>query len=407
MKAHKKKHIRDPIHGSIELSEAEVKLLDTPQMQRLRNIKQNGLCYLVYPALNLTRFEHSLGVMHLAGKLGTNIGLESDDINILRAAGLLHDVGHCALSHTSDDLLELFSLTHEKIAADIINREIIGDILEEQGIDKKKISSLIIGEDEGILGEIISSESDIDKMDYLIRDSYHAGVAYGVIDSERIIRTVKIVEDNRGAQRIALDYRGLEALESLLIGRNMMFQTVYRHHAKRIAEAMVSNVLVHVFNTKNKLKQFLKFDDISLFSYMRKTRSEYARDIFKRIEHRRLFKSVFAEKIEPIHEMFRKELKNNKRKIEKKICNDMDIPEGYLLLDMPQSKLPDFKLLIDDRGTLKKIFELSEIARALGRSEMEKLTFCVYIDPKYRSRVENLNMQNYIEYSQKSLTKFL
>ena len=122
------KIIRDPIHGNVELNEIELKLLDTPHMQRLRHIKQNWLCYLVYPAMNSTRFEHSLGVMHLAGKVADHLGLVEERKN-LKLAGLLHDVGHCAFSHTSDHLLSRFGFDHEENSSRIIlDTEIFGHL---------------------------------------------------------------------------------------------------------------------------------------------------------------------------------------------------------------------------------------------------------------------------------------
>ena len=152
------KIIRDPLHGSITLNDLELELVDSPEFQRLRNIKQNGLCYLVYPAMNSSRFEHSLGVMHLAGRLADQLEYDKEMCQQLRVAGLLHDIGHCAFSHTSDDLLVRMGHSHEENAVKIIAKTEIGDILEEHGIDGKKIANLINGK--GNLGKLISSEID-------------------------------------------------------------------------------------------------------------------------------------------------------------------------------------------------------------------------------------------------------
>ena len=392
------KIIRDPIHGNIELNEIELKLLDTAEMQRLRHIKQNGLCYLVYPAMNSTRFEHSLGVMHLAGKVAEHLNLKEERQN-LRIAGLLHDIGHCAFSHTSDHLLSRFGFDHEKNSSRIILNTEISDILNAYGVSAKKISDLVTGK--GNLSKIISSEIDVDKMDYLNRDSYSAGVAYGIIDLERIIHTLKLI-----GNEIVVGSGGLEAAEALLIGRNMMHQTIYRHHTKRIVESMFANAVNYLLdNKKLNYEKFLVMDDIDLVYTLRNSEG-YAKEIMNRIDGRELFKRVFAEKINKTMESFRAEISKNKKEIENKISDDAGIPRGFLLLDMPSSELSEFKVLVEYDNELKKIDEVSELAKALEKAELERLTFCIYADPRYRENIKNLDIEDYIQYTQTMLKKF-
>ncbi|MEA1925332.1 MAG: HD domain-containing protein, partial [Candidatus Altiarchaeota archaeon] len=332
-----RKTIRDPIHGSIPLSDLELMLLDTPLMQKMRRIKQNGLCFLVYPAMNSTRFEHSLGVMHLAGLVADHLDLEEKQRMALKAAGLLHDIGHCAFSHTSDKLLARMGESHEEISTHLILDSEISDILRESGIRPAEVSDLVNGR--GGFGKIISSEIDVDKMDYLIRDSYYAGVAYGIIDLERIIYGIKLVKG-----RVVISRRSLEAVESLLISRTMMYQTVYRHHTKRIVEAMFSQALNDLIeNKKVSYDDFLCMDDTDLV-YVSRHSGGYSQDIMERIDDRRLFKSVFNERLCLVEENFRKELSENRRGIQKKISEDYGIEEGYVLLDLPESKMSEFRV---------------------------------------------------------------
>ena len=392
------KIIRDPLHGNVELNEIELKLLDTPQMQRLRHIKQNGLCYLVYPAMNSTRFEHSLGVMHLAGKVAEHLGLV-EEREELKLAGLLHDVGHCAFSHTSDHLLSRFGFDHEENSSRIILDTEISDILNDCGISPKNISDLVTGK--GSLSKIISSEIDVDKMDYLIRDSYYAGVAYGIIDVERIIHKLKIVDGE-----IVIGSGGLEAAESLLINRNMMHQTIYRHHAKRIAESMFAGAVNSLLdNSKITYEKFLTMDDIDLV-YTLRNAGGYAGEIMERIDSRKLFKRVFVEKINKTLESFRDDISKNKKRIENKISDDAKIPPGYLLIDMPSSELSEFKVLVEYDNELRKIDEVSELAKALEKAELQRLTFCIYSDMKYKENIKNLDIDDYIQYTQTMLKNF-
>jgi len=392
------KIIRDPIHGNIELNEIELKLLDTPEVQRLRHIKQNGLCYLVYPAMNSTRFEHSLGVMHLAGKVADHLNLVAERHD-LRIAGLLHDIGHCAFSHTSDHLLSRFGFNHEENSSRIILETGISDILNSYGISPGKISDLVTGK--GNLSKIISSEIDVDKMDYLLRDSYYAGVAYGIIDLERIIHTLKLA-----GGEIIVGSGGLEAAESLLIGRNMMHQTIYRHHTKRIVESMFANAVNSLLDDgKITYDSFLGMDDIDLVYTLRNS-GGYAGEIMNRIDSRKLFKRVFAEKINKTLRSFRGEISKNKKEIENKISDDAKIPRGFLLMDMPYSEMSEFKVLVEYDNELRRIDEVSELAKALEKAELERLTFCIYADPKYRDNVKNLDIDDYIQYTQTMLKKF-
>jgi len=394
------KTIRDPIHGTIALSELELELLDTPQLQRLRNIKQNGLCYLIYPAMNSTRFEHSLGVMHLAKLVGEHLNLKDEEKVKLGVAGLLHDIGHCAFSHTSDDILVRMGHSHEENSSLIIEKTDISEILTSNGINPREISDLIKGE--GNLAKIISSEIDVDKMDYLIRDAYYAGVAYGVIDLERIIYGMKLVDDDMVVSR-----GSLEAVESLLISRNMMYQTVYRHHTKRIVEAMFKHALLDMIDRKKLgYEEFIQLDDIDLVYRMRNS-GGYSEDITERIDERRLFKIVFQENISAIEDNFREDMTENSEKIEGEIAKDFGIGEGYVLLDIPEVKLSEFKVLVEFDNELKRIDEISPLANALEKSEQEKLTFCFYALPEDMEKFREFNPEKYIEFSQTRLGKFI
>ena len=395
------KTIRDPIHGNITLSDIELRLLDTPQLQRMRRIKQNGLCYLIYPAMNSTRFEHSLGVMHLAGRVADHLELGREEKINLRIAGLLHDIGHCAFSHTSDAVLNKIGISHEENSIQMIIRTEIADILKENGINPIEVTELITGR--GRFGKIISSEIDVDKMDYLIRDSYYAGVAYGIIDLERIIYGMKIIKEE-----MVIDRGSLEAVESLLISRNMMYQTVYRHHTKRIVESMFSEALNDLLeNGKVGYDEFLLMDDIDLVYVLRHS-GGYSQDIMKRIDERRLFKTFFQENLSAVNENFRKEMYENKHKIQERIADDYGIEKGYLLLDMPESKMSEFMIKVEDSdGELRRIDEISNLAKVLEKSEIEKLNFCIYAPLEEFKKLKNFNAEGYIEFEQTRLKRYM
>ena len=182
----KKKFIRDSVYGDIRLNEFEVRIMDMPQFQRLRRIKQLGLISLIYPGATHTRFEHSVATMNHGSKLAEELGLTNDEIELIRASGLLHDIGHGPFSHVSEGVL---SFPHEELTKYVVTETSMRDLLEEK-FDVNEIVDIVNGK--GDLGPIVSGELDVDRMDYLLRDSHNTGVTYGKIDYERLISNLKL-----------------------------------------------------------------------------------------------------------------------------------------------------------------------------------------------------------------------
>ncbi|MEM3259661.1 MAG: HD domain-containing protein [Thermoplasmata archaeon] len=194
------KIIHDSVHGSIKVEEPLLSILELPEVQRMSNVRQLGLNYLVFPGANHTRLEHSLGVAHVAGEIGKNLNLKNEENILLKVSGLLHDIGHPPFSHALEDFIYKKSgLTHEDVGEKIIRGEIkliddyyernhsLYEILEKNGIDSRQIISIIkynkrkMGFNEhNYLGEIISGNLDADQLDYLLRDSHYTGVAFGI-----------------------------------------------------------------------------------------------------------------------------------------------------------------------------------------------------------------------------------
>ena len=214
----KKKFIRDSVYGDINLSEFEVKVMDMPQFQRLRRIKQLGLISLIYPGATHTRFEHCLGTMNLGSKLAEELELDQDDVDLIRISALLHDIGHGPFSHVSEGVL---SFPHEELTRYVVTQTSMRDLLEEK-FDVNEIADIINGK--GHLGPIVSGELDVDRMDYLLRDSHNTGVSYGIIDYERIISNLKL-EDG-----LILDIKGVQAAEGALVSRYFSLEERFKRH---------------------------------------------------------------------------------------------------------------------------------------------------------------------------------
>ncbi len=232
-KIHGVKRIYDEVHGYIELSGVELKIVDSAVFQRLRFVRQLAAAWYVYPGATHTRFSHSLGVMHIMGLVTSrliDLGYiySIDDVQLLRLAALLHDIGHTPFSHAIEPFYKYkLNIGHEDLSKIVIlENSDIREILSSYGYDPKTIVALLEGRyKEPLYNQLLSSDVDVDRMDYLIRDALHTGVAYGSIDLQRIIAT--LVVDGEG--NLAILDKGIDALENFYLARMHMYKTVYYH----------------------------------------------------------------------------------------------------------------------------------------------------------------------------------
>jgi hypothetical protein len=243
-------NIRDPVWNNIRLDPFTRRLVDTPDFQRLRYVRQLGLAYLVYPGATHSRFEHALGTYSLARRAlallderGDLAALPAEECRIVRAAAILHDIGHYPFSHA---LEEIGVLHHEQVARPLLTRGPIAEALVgELGPDApSRVLALITGESESPLAGLISGSLDLDKIEYLKRDAFMCGVPYGEIDVDRLLNTLLLVFDTASARPIVgVMEKGLSALESLLFAKYQMYRNVYWHHAVRSATAMYKRLV--------------------------------------------------------------------------------------------------------------------------------------------------------------------
>lgn len=240
--------IRDPLWGNVRVDEDAAEILDAPQFQRLRRVKQLGFAHLVYPGGVHNRFLHALGVYHLVSRAisflerdGHLEALTAEDIAelpIVRLGALLHDVGHYAFSHAVEELgPQAIPGDHEEIAARFMAADPIRRVLERYGPNAAaRISALIRGQSGHPLQGLISGSLDLDKIDYLRRDSLFCGVPYGAVDVDRLLPALTIARQGAGHPlELAVSEKGLSALETLLFSKYQMFRNVYWHHAVRAA----------------------------------------------------------------------------------------------------------------------------------------------------------------------------
>lgn len=295
--------IIDPIHDFIRVNDLELKIIDNPVFQRLRRIRQLSGAHLTYPGAQHTRFEHSLGVMHIAAQAGQALQekgiLKSDDIENLRLGALLHDIGHGPFSHLFDEVLQQKKkISHESIGKKIILQTSIGDTLSKGGFDKKFITKLAFGNSKlQFMNEIISGALSADIMDYLLRDGYYTGAEHAKIDHKRITQSLEVHQ-----KKLALERSALYSFESMMHSRHQMFKAVYFHKTVRSAEVMLLESIrladEELGLTSLNLDNYLKLTDESvLFKLLSlstdTTELKRAKKIAEDYQNRRLLKCVF------------------------------------------------------------------------------------------------------------------
>ncbi len=241
--------VRDPLWSNIRVERDLRAVIDTPVVQRLRYVRQLGHAFLVYPGATHTRFEHALGAYHLArraldhlGEVAGQAAVGPDDGRIVRLAALLHDIGHYPFSHA---LEEAGLPRHEALAERRLADPELAAALGEIGVRPERLLPLIRGTSDAPLAGLISGSVDVDKLDYLSRDAMMCGVPYGVIDVERLLDSLTLVDGAGAGGRpaLALHEKGLAALESLLFAKYQMYRNVYWHHAVRSATAMFKRLV--------------------------------------------------------------------------------------------------------------------------------------------------------------------
>ena len=402
-----KKHLEivDPIHDFIRIYESEIKIIDTQIFQRLRRIRQLAGAHLVYPGAQHSRFEHSLGVAHVAGQPATVLKdkgfLNSDDVANLRMGGLLHDLGHGPFSHLLEEVLQKRKkISHEEIGKKIILQTEIGDLLSKSGFDKKFLADLAFGNSKHqFMNEIISGGLSADMMDYLPRDGYFTGAEHAKIDFKRIIQSLDVHE-----KKLSLDKSALYSFESMMISRYQMFKAVYYHKTVRSAEVMLIESMSLADNeldlTSTNLDNYIKLTDEFVISKLvslpeKSLDLRRARQLAKDYQERRLLKCVF-EKILTRHDLIGK-IKT--LDIKKQISKKSKVDESEIFIDVsmtpsipltPSKKESESIILTSKKGTLsKEAYELpiSEIPLVSAISGFMNI-LRVYTAQKNRKKVE-------------------
>ncbi|MCH7561709.1 MAG: HD domain-containing protein [Thaumarchaeota archaeon] len=314
-----KKELRDPIHGFIPIYDHEFEIIQDPVFQRLRNIKQLSFGYLVYHGAEHSRFGHVLGVMHLAEKalnkindnaqkLNTPSNITEDDIRLARFAALLHDVGHHPFSHALDDP-KIIPRNHEDYSKILVENHFEKPI-KKAGLDPKDVTDLILGKpnpEKPFLSDLIHSQIDVDRCDYLLRDSHYSGVKYGIYDLDRFLDSLFVTED----KRLVILNKGFFAAEQFIMARYQMFSQIYLHKTKRCFENLTKKLCIHLLelgefdypspeslSSTKSIENFITMDDSWLLKKITDVKTSSMENIVKSIKLRDPYKVVLdSEKI--------------------------------------------------------------------------------------------------------------
>ena len=290
--------IRDPVHGFIRADPLETALIDSRPVQRLRFIHQLGFTFLVFPGAEHTRFGHVAGAMHLAGRVydalcskGEGLlpaGSHAPERRLARATALLHDLGHAPFSHSAEDLFA-GGIDHEEMTRRLLGTAEVEAIFQAhgEGITTADVARLLAGggsPTERLLSKIVSGELDVDKMDYLLRDSLFCGVRYGTYDLERLLDTILPIRDpETGEWGIGAEEGGVHAVEALVMARYYMFTQVYFNVTGKAMELHLDEWLAEQGCRWAAVPEaFLGQDDVSVWTALRTSASPHARALIER-----------------------------------------------------------------------------------------------------------------------------
>lgn len=372
--------IKDSVHDHIEVEGVAAALLDTPEMQRLRHIKQLGTVRLVYPSANHTRFEHSLGVYHLANRALAHLGIEGTLAERIRAASLLHDVGHGPYSHNIEELIHRHTDKYHDDVGELLATGGVGDVLRKHDTDPDAVADLVAGE--GQYGQLVSGELDVDRMDYLVRDAHHTGVPYGTIDTGRLVRELTFVDGE-----LVLDEGNVQTAESLLLARALMNPTVYQHHVARISKAILRRASERLLAEPDiSPEQLRRMDDHDLLASLRMT--AVTAELARRLDERDLYKRGVWAELDDVPDRVLDAPHDEIRDVERDVAAKTGVEPDEVIIDVPpEPSMKESSSRVMVNGDIRHLDRQSPLVGALRTSQRQQWRLGVYAPADAAERV--------------------
>jgi HD superfamily phosphohydrolase len=398
-----RKSIFDPVHGTVVLEGAALELVGTREFQRLWGIRQTGFAHLVFPGANHTRLEHSLGTYSMAGRVAERLGLDSDSRELVKSAALLHDLGHGPFSHTLDGpMVEVLGHGHEAVSRDIVEGTKGGgevhQILEAWGIEPRAVADLVDPlvrvRGPSTLREVLHGAVDADRIDYLQRDAHYTGVAHGAIDAARLLDTMRSVRGH-----LVFAEKGRSAVEGFLVGRALMYSTVYYHKTVRAAEMMAQAALERMPGFPDAVRDAFDWTDGEWIHNVRAAGGLSA-DLVDGLVSRQLYKRVHGRRslASAPRRAWRRFLERpaDRRRLEDEIAARAHAPPGSVLLDLaglvprgdPAQDWGEIALTVD--GKLTHPFRRPSLWLLLATRPPSDWAVSVYAADRYRAGVERV-----------------
>ena len=420
---------RDSVHNIIRLkTDSEsgrllVRLIDTREFQRLRRVRQLGLAHFAYQAAEHSRFTHSLGALHLATRVLAKLDLTnkiSGEARIaVQCAALLHDVGHGAFSHVLESILD-FHHENFTIEAVLSDETEIGQLLKHFSNElPENIADIIRGTFRPMaLAQLVSSQLDVDRMDYLLRDSLMTGAKYGIYDLEWIIKSLEIDEAN---DRLYVSARGIYAVEDYLQARYYMFRQVYFHRTLRSAESVLRSLFKRAlkifqdgkfvwFAEKTAFEKFLKGEKISLKEHLelddsdimfhikqwQNSEDKILSDLSKRFLHRKLFKAFDLDMPEAERKLFMEKAR--------KIVESAGFDTEYYFIEDEAGDVPYYfytkaqaepknLIYVEEGFSHPQIREISEVSAAVRGLQKGFQIYRVCFPPELKNEIAKIYHQ--------------
>ena len=363
--------IKDSVHDHIEVEGVAAALLDTPAVQRLRHVKQLGTVQLVYPSANHTRFEHSLGVYHLASKALDHLGIEGKQADRIEAAAMLHDVGHGPFSHNIEALTHRLTGKYHDDVDELLHTGEVGEVLRAHDLDPDRVAGIVAGD--GKYGQLVSGELDVDRMDYLVRDAHHTGVPYGTIDTERLVRELTFVEG-----KLVLDEGNVQTAESLLLARALMNPAVYTHHVARISKAMLRRAAeLLIAQPDITAEEVRRMDDHDLLGALRMT--EATQELVRRYDERELYKRAVWAEYDDVPDCIHDADHDAVREMEREIAGEVGLADEEVIIDVPpEPSMEESTARVTVSGEVRRLGDQSPLVAALRIAQRTQWRLGVY-----------------------------
>lgn len=409
--------IRDPVHGSIPILDAEIEIIEHPFFQRLRNIKQLGFAEYVFPGATHTRYLHSIGVMNVSSLVFNSLFPDQNSADIkrlretLRLGCLLHDIGHAPLSHSTETVMPMvstlklprqFKVTKDRQASheDYTIKSITDSsftnsfkgVRKEFGIEPDAVAELVIGDTVNpdyftingtnyfpLLHQLVSSEMDCDRMDYLLRDSYFCGVSYGKFDLDWIIDNLKICKEGQNAY-LGISERAISTFDDFLLSRFHMFMMVYFHYRAVCLEQMLFR---YFDSSKNEysipadIEAYLDHDDPYLYKVLKNSDNVWAKRIVMNNIPKKIletFGSTDLTQMKNLEDFLRQE------NIDYIKCSSSGRLSKYYSANSPQQKYPMKVLkessLAKNHSTVKNIQDATDLFEKYSESHAVNRIHC-------------------------------